>query len=197
MSDPAIDYSKLNYTIQEYLTLENESVEKHEYYKGEIFLMAGAKIPHNLIADNIYYQLRLQLKGKKCKPFSSDTRIHIPQNSLFAYPDISVVCGDIETLNNDNINVTNPTLIFEVLSKSTKNYDRSEKFKLYRAIPDFKEYILVDSISASIESFYINSSGHWELTEYKNLKEKLTIHSLQINIPLSDIYEGVAILMEY
>ena len=109
-----------------------------------------------------------KLKGKRCKPYGSDQRIHIPSNTLFTYPDISIVCGEIITLNNDEYNVLNPTVIIEVLSKSTKNYDRGEKFKLYRDIPTLKEYILVDSESIHIEVFRLNENNHWELEEYND-----------------------------
>src|SRR4051812_31811999 len=129
VNEPAVAYSKRKYSIEEYLELENASLEKHEYYKGEIFAMSGAKLAHNDICGNLYANLWNRLKGKPCKPYNSDARIHIEENSLFTYPDISVVCGEVETLNNDNFNVLNPTIIFEVLSASTRNYDLGEKFR--------------------------------------------------------------------
>ncbi len=130
--EPAVAYSKERTSIEEYLEMENASDEKHEYYKGEIFAMSGAKVPHNKIAGNLFIAIGQRLKGKKCKPYNSDQRIHIQSNTLFTYPDISIICGEVITLNNDDYNVLNPSVIIEVLSKSTKNYDRGEKFKLYR-----------------------------------------------------------------
>ncbi len=118
-------------------------------------------------------------------------RVHVEKNTLFTYPDISVVCGKPETLNNDNFNLLNPTVLVEVLSKSTKSYDRGDKFKLYRDIPTLKEYILIDSLSISIEVFRINEKSHWELEEYKVIEETLSLPVLQLTIPITDIYDGV------
>ena len=156
IKEPAVAYSKQKISIEEYLKMENTSTEKHEYYKGEVFAMSGAKVPHVIISDNILTILKQKLKGKSCKPFGSDLRIHIQSNTLFTYPDISIICGEIITLNDDDYNVLNPAVIIEVLSESTKNYDRGEKFKLYRDIPTLKEYILTDSESMHIEVFRLN-----------------------------------------
>jgi Uma2 family endonuclease len=131
-----------------------------------------------------------KLKGKSCKPFNSDQRIHIPENTLFTYPDISIVCGEIITKDNDDWNILNPSVIIEVLSQSTKSYDRGEKFRLYRSILTLKEYILVDSDSISIEAFRINAGGHWELEEYKTINEIVFLDTIQLSIPVAEIYEG-------
>jgi Uma2 family endonuclease len=191
--EPAIAYGKQKFSIEEYLEMENASIEKHEYYKGEIFAMSGAKIPHNTISRNLLGTLFAKLKGKRCQPYGSDARIHIESNTLFTYPDISVICGEIITLNNDEYNVLNPTVIIEILSKSTKNYDRGEKFKLYRDIATLKEYILVDSESIHIEVFRLNADNRWELEEYNKITEHLQIKAIEETVPLSEIYEGVSI----
>ncbi len=189
--EPAVAYNKRHYTIEEYLEMENASDEKHEYYQGEIFAMSGAKLVHNEITSNLHYRLRQKLEGKPCRPYGSDFRVHIEKNSLFTYPDMTVVCGEVLSLNNDNHNFLNPTVIIEVLSPSTKNYDRGDKFRLYRDIPTLKEYILVDSGTVNIEVFAINNNGNWELQEYKGMDEVLQIRALQLEISLSDIYDGV------
>jgi len=189
--EPAVAYGKQKFTIEEYLAMEETSTEKHEYYKGEIFAMSGPKVPHVAIAGNLFTELGIKLKGKKCRPYGSDMRIHIEANTLFTYPDISIICGELETLNDDNWNVLNPAVIVEILSPSTRNYDRGEKFKLYRDIPTLKEYILVDSESVHIEIFRLNESNHWELEEYKAIKETLYIRTINANILIADIYEGV------
>lgn len=181
-------------SIEAYLEMENAADEKHEYYKGEVFAMSGAKVPHNAITGNLFIALGLKLKGKKCKPFNSDQRIHILSNTLFTYPDISIICGEIITLNDDDYNVLNPTVIIEVLSKSTKNYDRGEKFKLYRDIATLKEYLLVDSESIHIEIFRLNENGHWELEEYDSLNDAVIIKAINETVVLSEIYEGVLIV---
>ena len=194
VKEPLPAYSKDRYTIEEYLEMENAAAEKHEYYKGEIFAMSGAKLTHNMIVTNIFGNLYSKLKGKPCRPFGSDMRIHIPANTLFTYPDISVMCGEIESRDNDDMNFLNPTVIIEVLSPSTKNYDRGEKFRLYRDIPSLKEYILVDSESISIEAFHINSSGHWELFEYKDISDSLNVRAVDIVLSLSEIYTGTRLV---
>lgn len=191
IQEPALAYGRQKFTIKEYLEMENAAAEKHEYYKGEIFAMSGAKIAHNEISSSLMTSIGSLLKGKGCKPYSSDLRIHIAANTLFTYPDISIICGEKVTLNNDDINVLNPTVIIEILSASTKNYDRGEKFKLYRDIPTLKEYILVDSESMHIEVFRLNKTIHWELEEYKLPGEQLAIKAVNVTIPLTDIYDGV------
>lgn len=190
LREPAVAYGKKKLTIEEYLEFENASEEKHEYYQGELFAMSGAKVPHNIIAGNIFGALLQQLKGKSCRPFNSDQRIHIPENTLFTYPDISIVCGEIVTKDNDDWNILNPSVIIEVLSRSTKNYDRGEKFKLYRNIQTLKEYILVDSENIHIEVFRTNANSHWELEEYKKPEETMLVKTVQLSIPLTEIYEG-------
>ncbi|MBX3254388.1 MAG: Uma2 family endonuclease [Chitinophagaceae bacterium] len=189
--EPAVAYGRQKLTIEEYLAMEEAAVEKHEYFKGEIFAMSGSKVPHNRISGNLYAILHQKLKGKNCRPYNSDQRIHIEANTLFTYPDISVVCGEDVTLNNDNWNILNPTVIIEVLSPSTKNYDRGEKFRLYRDIPMLQEYILVDSEHVHIEVFRLNAAHRWELEEYNFLKDQLYIKAINEIIPVAEIYDGV------
>lgn len=187
--EPAIAYSHKKWTVEEFLEMENAADEKHEYYQGEIFAMSGAKLQHVIVTDNFKTKLMTLLKGKPCQPYGSDLRIHIDKNTLFTYPDISIICGEVKTRNDDEMNALNPTIIIEVLSPSTKSYDRGEKFKLYRDIDSLKEYILVDPLTISIEAYHINRSGNWELKEHKNINDTLNLPSIQVNIELKDIYE--------
>lgn len=189
--EPAIAYGKQKISIEEYLEMENASLEKHEYYRGQILQVPQTKVYHNVIAGNLFTALYKQCKAKKCSAFSSQQRIHIPSNTLFTYPDISIFCKDIQTLNDDDWNALNPSVIIEVLSKSTKNYDRGEKFKLYRDIPTLKEYILVDSESIHVEIFRLNEKQHWELEEYNSPDDVLDISVIDEKIPVADVYDGV------
>ncbi len=193
VQEPAIAYGKRKYTIEEYLEMENASKVKHEYYQGEIFAMAGAKMQHNEICENIFFQLRLKLKGKPCKPHMSDTRIYIEKNTLFTYPDLSVICGKPESLNNDDLNFLNPTLIFEVLSSSTKDYDLNEKFNLFKEIPTLKEYVVVDSEAIASETYYLDNYGNWQKTQYNTIGESIFLKSLQISLELKDVYDEIEI----
>jgi Uma2 family endonuclease len=188
--EPAIAYGKQKLTIEEYLQFEKDSQLKHEYYRGEIFDMAGAGPRHIVIAKNLMIEIGIKLKGRPCQPYGSDFRVHIPENTLFTYPDLSIVCGDIVSSDVYNESYIHPAVIIEILSPSTKQYDRGEKFKLYRDISSLREYLLVDSESINVESFCINSNGNWELFEYKNIADSLLLPSMQITIPLHDIYEG-------
>lgn len=120
--------------------------------------------------------------------------VHVEKNTLFTYPDISVICGKPESLNNDNYNFLNPSILIEVLSKSTKSYDRGDKFKLYRDIQTLKEYILIDSLAVSVEAFRLNSQGHWELEEFSSAENILSLPTLNTSIPLTDIYDDTALL---
>jgi Uma2 family endonuclease len=197
--EPIEAYGKKKLTIEEYLDFERASAEKHEYYQGEVFLMldragaphdiramSGASQTHNIISVNIIGELYSRLKGKPCRPYGSDMRVFIPENTLFTYPDVSVFCGD-QSISDTDFS-TSPTVIFEILSPSTKNYDRGGKFKLYREIPALKEFVLVDSESVSIEVFRLNHTRHWELEEYRSLADELTIPSINVSISLLHIY---------
>ncbi|MFD2288398.1 Uma2 family endonuclease [Pedobacter petrophilus] len=179
VNEPAVAYQKRRYTVHEYLEMENASQEKHEYFEGEIFplqreisttdtkSMSGAGLNHNFIFSNTFGFLSSKLYGSKCIPFGSDMRMNIPENSLFTYPDISIYCNDIKHLEEDEHTALLPTVIIEILSPSTKDYDRGNKFKLYRDIPSLKEYIMIDSTEIFIEAFHINENENWELKEYK------------------------------
>lgn len=188
--EPSAAYNKPFISTKEYLEQEKASFIKHEYYKGEIFSMAGAGNRHNVIFSNVFIAIGVALKGTNCRPFGSDLRIHIPENTLFTYPDISVICGDIITSPVDPDSAVAPTVIIEILSPATKNYDRGEKFMLYRDIKTLQDYVLIDSESIHIEVFSINQNNRWELKEYKHTNEELFIKSIQFSVLLSDIYEG-------
>ena len=197
LNEPIVAYGKSRFTVEEYLQMERAATERHEYYRGEIFrmqghgealAMSGAGDRHNIIFSNLFGELCIKLKGKKCSPFGPDMRLSIPENTLFTYPDISVYCRDIDD-SIDEDTIVNPTVLIEILSLSTRSYDRGEKFMLYRDIPTLREYILVDTDSVRVEVYRINNSGHWELEEYKQLAEQLVIPVLGFSIPLSDIYD--------
>jgi Uma2 family endonuclease len=188
--DPVAIYNKTKFTVEEYLEFEKSNTEKHEFYRGEIFLMSGAGARHNVIFSNFFRELATKLKGEPCKPYGSDLRIHVAQNTLFTYPDISVICGDIVPSQLDQDTATEPVVLVEILSPSTRNYDKGDKFKLYRDIPALREYILVDSEAICIEVYRINQRGHWELEEYLSLRDTLMIPALHLSIPLTEIYES-------
>lgn len=187
--EPVIAYQKRFLTEEEYLAFEEASTQKHEFYKGEVFAMAGASDLHNEIFTHLFSALTSQLKGKPCRPYGSDKRLKITENSLYTYPDISIYCNVKGSVDNSTIISKEPTVLIEILSESTKDYDLGGKFKLYRDIPTLKEYLLVDSESIGVEDFKLNSLHHWELEEFKSLDDHLTIYSLGVTIPLREIYD--------
>ncbi|MBL7729853.1 MAG: Uma2 family endonuclease [Chitinophagaceae bacterium] len=194
VNEPIAVYGKKKFTTEEFLEFEEASPERHEFFRGEIFAMSGAKLPHSIISVNLLTELRQKLKGKNCRPFNNDLRIHIPSIELFTYPDISIVCGNPETRNNDNLNLLNPSIIIEVLSPSTKNYDRGEKFDFYRQIPSFREYILVDAVTVHMEIRLRGYDRQWTSRDFKNSADVVEILSAQISIPLKDIYADTGLI---
>ncbi|MEO6917312.1 MAG: Uma2 family endonuclease, partial [Chitinophagaceae bacterium] len=124
----------------------------------------------------------------------SDMRVHIPENTLFTYPDISIFCRDIVTDKDENDVFIQPAVLIEILSPSTRNYDRGTKFKLYREIPSLREYVLVDSEAVSVEIFRLNESGYWQLEEYKNQDEILYIRTVDFHLSLIELYQGTKLI---
>jgi Uma2 family endonuclease len=180
---------KYNYVSPaDYLSMERETLHKHEYYRGEVFAMSGASIHHNDVFSNLFGYLSSKLKGKNCKPYGSDLRIHIPLNTLYTYPDISIICGKPETTDNSFDTITNPSVIIEILSPSTKSYDRGDKFNLYRQIPTLQEYILIDSETVSVEHFVKTDVHEWMLTELKSITDTFMIKTVAIPVALEELY---------
>lgn len=197
LREPVVAYGKKKFTIEEYLAFESASAQKHEYYKGEIFLMeghkdmlamSGAGSRHNKIFTNLFGNIFSQLKGKPCPPYGSDMRVHIPENTLFTYPDISIFCGDIIPSDEDKDSVIQPVAVIEILSPPTRNYDRGDKFTLYRDIPTLQDYLLVDSQAVRVEAYNINTDGYWELHDYKEMEDIVFVGSAGLSLSLREIY---------
>ena len=184
--------AKKYYTPEEYLEFEEIAEYKSEYYQGEIFAMAGASINHNRITGNVFTGLNQGLTKKNCEAFINEMRIWVSSKDLFTYPDILVICGKPEFYPNRNDTITNPLIIIEVLSDSTKNYDRGEKFEFYRSIPTFREYILIDQYKIHIEHFYIADNEKWTLVEYNDLSDILKLTKINFNISIKEIYSRVS-----
>jgi Uma2 family endonuclease len=191
VNEPAVAYHKRYYTVEEYLEMEKPSTIKHEYFQGEIFAMSGAGDNHNDIFSNVFIEIGNKLKGKPCRPYGSDKRMTIPENTLFTYPDISIYCNGLIHSDIDEDTSISPTVIIEILSPSTKNYDRGKKFNLYKDIPTLKEYIMIDSESVLVEAYYINENKNWELKEHKEITDVLSFVSLGFDVALVNIYEHV------
>ncbi len=180
-----------NYTIEEYLDIEDDSEVRYEYHDGEIFMMAGAMPAHSLISANLSRAIGNALGNKNCMPMDGSLRVYVESINKIVHPDISVICGSIETDATRKSLVKNPILIIEVLSESTEAYDRGDKFAIYRQIPSFKEYILVSQREAVVESFYREDKIRWHINRVEGLDTEIEVKSLDITLSLSDIYRMV------
>ncbi|MEG4111034.1 MULTISPECIES: Uma2 family endonuclease [unclassified Microcoleus] len=179
------------YTAEEYLELEINSQERHEFINGEIALMAGGTPAHNEITTNLVVALKLALKGKPYRTFSSDQRLWVPQLNNYTYPDVMVVARPIELQSGRTDTITNPLLIAEVLSKDTKAYDRDEKFAAYRTIPSFQEYLLINQYRLQVEQYSKTDANKWIFSEYSCMGDRLTLTSIPAEISLADLYENI------
>jgi Uma2 family endonuclease len=180
-------------TIDEYLEFEFHSDEKHEYYSGEIVSMAGGTPAHALIAGNIISAINKRLKGDRCRVYTSDLRVRIPNHPTYVYPDVTVVCGPLEFDPRDKrkMSIINPKLLFEVFSASSYPRDWGQKPLRYTSIPSVEEYVMVTQSEAETFSIYRTSGGTWGFAPLDGLDVTLRVQSLDIEIPLAEIYAGV------
>lgn len=177
-------------TPEEYLRMERASQEKHEYYRGEVFAMTGASENHNIVVSSTLATLYNQLRKKPCQIYPSDMRVRIPATGLYTYPDISIVCGTPEFEDDGLDTLLNPTVIIEVLSSSTEQYDRGKKFQHYRTVASLQEYILIAQDTNRIEHFG-RQGNQWILTDAKTDDAVLTLPSIDCTLALVDVYEKV------
>lgn len=176
-------------TPADYLAQEEQSDTRHEYRNGEIIPMAGGTPKHNQISGNLYIALKLALKKQPYSVFHVDQRLWIPARQFFTYPDVMVTHKPLVMQEGRKDTVLNACLIAEVLSDSTKNYDRGDKFLDYRSIPTFKEYLLIDQHQIYVEHYHQTAVKQWSLTEYTELEDCIALKSLDIELALADIYE--------
>jgi Uma2 family endonuclease len=181
--------ARVLFTEEEYLERERKAHSKSEYYKGEIFAMAGATRNHNLLVTNLCREISSSLKGKPCEVYPSDMRVRNKKDPFYTYPDVTIVCGKPEFLNDTEDVLLNPQIIIEVLSDSTEKYDRGAKFALYRGFPSVQEYILVSTSEMKLESFHKNGTD-WIFRESAQ-GEAFRLQSIDVILNLADVYEKV------
>jgi Uma2 family endonuclease len=184
------------YTPDEYRQLEETAEFKNEYRDGEIVQMTGDTINHSQIIGNIYAFLKSALRGKNARPFISDLRLWIPRYRRGTYPDVMAIEGDPVFTEGRNDEILNPILIVEVLSKSTKSFDREDKFRFYRSIPEFREYVLVSQYEFLVSQYIKNESNQWLFQEYEGASATVFFNSVGVQMSVSDIYELVVFEME-
>jgi len=177
-------------TEEQYLDLERAAEFKSEFLDGVMYAMSGGSPRHASLAIGIQAELRTVLRGGECKAYNSDLRVRV-SGRMYAYPDVSVVCGKLSLADDQKDVLLNPTVIFEVLSPSTELYDRGLKFQLYRSIPSLREYILVDQTKVQIEQYVRQDDGSWTLHDHLGLDRELKLDSIGATLPLRLIYDGV------
>jgi Uma2 family endonuclease len=181
---------KKKFTAAEYLAMEAVAPYKSEYHRGEIFALSGGSADHSLVQANVGRALGNALESTPCRVFTSDLRIHVKSDDLYTYPDVSVVCGEIRYHPRRTDTITNPILIVEVLSPSSREYDRGAKFAMYKQIPSLREYVLVDSEQARVECLR-RREGEWTVAMFDGLDATCQSESLDCEIPLRFIYQKV------
>lgn len=180
------------FTPEEYLSMEREAEYKSEYLDGHIYAMAGASREHNLIVASLLREIGIQIKGRLCEAYPSDMRVQVHDRNFYfyTYPDVMVTCGEPVLSDEKMDTLTNPTVLFEVLSPSTEGYDRGRKFELYRKIGSLQEYVLVAQDRAFVEH-YVRSGSKWELSDISGLDDALQLESIKCELALRDIYDKV------
>ena len=182
---------KQYYTPEEYLTLEEKATEKHEYRDGEIALMPGGTTNHNQIAGNFYRQFPLKIQNQDYYVYINDVRLWIAQYRIFTYPDVMVIKGKPMYEGKGTSNGTNPLIIVEVLSQSTRDYDRTDKFQYYRSIPEFREYILIDQYRFYVSQYFKQEDGKWIFNDYQGEDSVLKLACDEFEISFQDLYARV------
>ena len=175
---------------QDYLAWEERQEQKHEFIKGEIFAMGGARREHVVVSLNIASLLKQHLRGIPCQAYIADMKLRVEQEDAFYYPDVMVSCDKNDQKADQYL--SNPILIVEVLSDSTEAYDRGAKFAAYRQLASLKEYILVDIANRRLDCFRRADNNDW-LLHVVDAQEKCDFVSLEVSVAMADIFEDVAI----
>jgi Uma2 family endonuclease len=188
------------HTVEEYLALERESEERHEYLDGQIYAMAGESTQHGDISVNLVRDVSTQLKGTPCRVWTKDSKVvsgpvikhSRSTKGLFSYPDLVVICEEPRLMDEHQDVLLNPTVIMEVLSPKTESFDRGEKFRRYRTqIPSLTDYVLVSQALPLIEHFRRQANDEWVLSAHGDNESSLQIASINCTLHLSEVYDRV------
>ncbi len=175
-------------TEAQYLEIERKAEFKSQFYRGEMFAMSGASREHNRISRNLIARIDERLREGPCEVYGSDMRVRVDLTGLYTYPDVVIACGELRFVDDHVDTLTNPKVLFEILSDSTEKYDRGTKSNHYRQIESLQEYVLVSQTDPHVEVFHRQPDGNWLLREARALEESITLHSIGITLPLSEIY---------
>ena len=179
------------YSPQEYLALERKATDKSEYFNGEIFAMSGAGEEHNLMVMNIAASLHNQFRGRPCKVYANDMRIKVSPTGLYTYPDVVAVCEDAQLEDAHLDTLLNPTVLIEVLSRSTEAYDRGEKAEHYRRLPSLAEYLLVSQDKPYLEHYLRQPDDRWLLSEISDMHALVSLPAIAGTLALAAVYDRV------
>ncbi len=183
--------AKAYLTPEQYLEIERAAEYKSEYFHGEMFAMSGGTLDHGRIFRNLISLLNTQLRGRSCEVAGSDLRLQVSSKGLFTYPDIVVFCGQPQFADPRRDTLTDATVIIEVLSPSTENYDRGFKFEQYRKIPSLKDYLVLAQDRVHLEHHTRQSDGSWNLRETSDLNAVIQLPSIECSFRVSEAYERV------
>lgn len=178
-------------TLEEYLERELHAEFKNEYFNGEIFPMFAVTPQHAAIVANVIGEIRLQLKGKPCRVYSSELRLRVTPTGLYTYPDMMVICGDLQLVEGRTDTVMNPVLIVEVLSKSTQDYDRGQKFEHYRTLSSLIDYLTVAQDDPHVVHYTRQSANSWLLVDFADLGQSIALGSISCVLPLAEVYDKI------
>jgi Uma2 family endonuclease len=178
-------------TPEEYLAAERLSETRSEYLDGGVYPMTGGTANHIRIVSNVTTELNIQLRGRQCDVFPIDMKVRLPESSKFFYPDVAVVCGELQFHDERKDIITNPDLVVEVLSPSTEAFDRGAKFQAYRTIESLKEYVLVSQDKPLVEQYVRNGDGSWQYKSVVGLESSLTLPSIGCTLNLGAVYDKV------
>lgn len=182
-------YLKKYYSVEEYFELEQNSEQRHEFYNGEVFAMAGATLNHNRLVQNITFILRAFAKKQGCGVFSENVKLEALRNIYYPYPDVMFTCDSNDL--NENLFIRRPSIIVEVLSESTARYDRDFKLRQYRAIRSLQYYVLVSQYEVHVELFSRINHFQWQYEDFVKLNQTINLDKLDIALSLADIYEDI------
>jgi Uma2 family endonuclease len=175
----------------EYLAREREAETKSEYYDGETFAMAGGSREHSLIAANVIAELGSQLRESPCEVHTSDLRVQVGGAGPYAYPDVTVVCGEAEFADEEKDNLLNPTVIIEVLSPTTEAWDRGGKFERYQQRASLREYVLIAQDRPRVERYARQGDEEWLLTVVVGLERALSLPAIGCELRLAEVYRKI------
>lgn len=180
------------YTAEEYLSLERPAETRHEFIDGHIFAMAGESPEHSLICTNVIRIVGTLLLGKPCAVYSPNMKVVVGENKLFAYPDATIVCGEPVYYDERRDVLTNPTVIFEVLSPSTEAFDRGDKFLSFRKFnKTLTDYLLVSQYKPFVDHYTRQSDESWSLHSLEGLDSVIHLPLIDCQFSLAEVYDRI------